>query len=79
MLGHHWFKEQKTPSAVKAGATYRHIQSRDIVEIARVLDISSDSMGIPHVTYDVQIEKSHFAMSAERRTSGSPDLRGTLQ
>lgn len=65
-----WFKSGKREQDVQIGSVFRHRINRDIVETAKVLEIAKDSLGIPHVTFDVRVEKPHFAGFSERRTLG---------
>ena len=42
---------RKRPEAVEAGHLYRRIRSGRVEETARVMSISSDRAGIPHVRF----------------------------
>jgi hypothetical protein len=42
---------------VRPGAVYRHRGAGNIVETAKVIDIGPDTMGIPHVRYEVLVER----------------------
>ncbi len=51
---------------IRPGGTYRHLGPGSITETAKVIDVGPDSMGIPHVRYEVLVERStvhhtHFA------------------
>ncbi len=51
---------------IRPGCVYRHLGPGDITETAKVIDVGPDSMGIPHVRYEVLVERSrvrhtHFA------------------
>lgn len=65
-----WFKGGKREQDVQVGSVFRHRINRNIVETAEVLEIAEDSLGIPHVTFEVKVEKAHFAGFNERRTLG---------
>lgn len=70
MLAGHWFKQPRKADAVKVGAVYRLAHEGNIVEIAKVVDVGPDALGIPHVTYDVSVERARLAKYEERRTLG---------
>lgn len=70
MLAAHWFKQPLKADAVKVGSVYRHAHQGNIVEIAKVVDVGPDALGIPHVTYDVSVERARLAKYEERRTLG---------
>ncbi len=66
-----WFKSSRQRSEVEVGAVFRHrVPSWGVVETATVLDISSDPMGVPHVTYDLMVERRESAEIHDRRTLG---------
>ncbi len=56
-----------TKPSVMEGATYRRVYSGNIVETARVLSIARDPAGIPHVRYELNIDRACNRI-AERRT-----------
>ena len=70
MLGQHWFKEHRSDPEIKAGAVYQHKSTGNVIETARVLDVTSDSLGIPHVVYLLQVEKARASVFEDRRTLG---------
>ena len=43
---------------VKVGGFYRHHGPGNVVETAKVVEVEADSMGIPHVRYEVLVEQS---------------------
>ena len=45
-------------SEVRPGGTYIHKGAGNIVETARVIDVGPDGMGIPHVRFEVVVERS---------------------
>lgn len=65
----HFFKHTAPPAQVKEGAIYRRSTSPNLVEIAKVIDVYSDSQGIPHVRYEVKLKHHQDKISAfpERR------------
>jgi hypothetical protein len=70
MLAEHWFKQATKSDNVKVGAVYKLAHEGNIVEIAKVVDVGPDALGIPHVTYDVSVERARLAKYEERRTLG---------
>lgn len=45
---------------IKAGGVFRHRGADNLVETAEVIGITSDATGIPHVRYQVMIERPFF-------------------
>ncbi|MGD1877957.1 MAG: hypothetical protein ACFB13_10685 [Kiloniellaceae bacterium] len=70
MLAAHWFKQPLKADAIKVGSVYKLAHEGNIVEIAKVVDVGPDALGIPHVTYDVSVERARLAKYEERRTLG---------
>jgi hypothetical protein len=70
MLADHWFKPPLKAEAIKVGSVYKLAHEGNIVEIAKVVDVGPDALGIPHVTYDVSVERARLAKYEERRTLG---------
>lgn len=56
---------------VKVGSVFRHNGPGDLVELARVLEVEPDSMGIPHVRYELMVERN-------QRRIADLDTRRTL-
>ncbi|MCR9220918.1 MAG: hypothetical protein NXI21_11890 [Alphaproteobacteria bacterium] len=52
-----FFKRENAMEFVKAGTRFRRTRSDRMVETARVLSIASDDFGIPHVRYELSVEK----------------------
>jgi hypothetical protein len=50
-------KRQNGFDDVKAGSVYHRVHSGDIVETATVLSVGEDSFGIPHVRFQICIER----------------------
>ena len=66
-----WFKPRNRATPVEVGAIFEHrLPNLGVVETAKVLDISRDSMGVPHVTYDLTVERQKIAEIHDRRTLG---------
>ena len=63
-----WFRGIKPSRHVEIGSDYRHRLGCNLSETAHVLGIEKDLMGIPHVTYDLVVEKSASRSFSERRT-----------
>jgi len=70
MLAEHWFKQTRKLDSVKVGSVYKLAHEGNIVEVAKVVDVGPDALGIPHVTYDVSVERARLAKYEERRTLG---------
>ncbi|MGF1629385.1 MAG: hypothetical protein ACFCUT_07940 [Kiloniellaceae bacterium] len=70
MLAAHWFKQPVKAETIKVGSVYKTAHDGNIVEVARVVDVGPDALGIPHVTYDVSVERARLAKYEERRTLG---------
>ena len=62
------FKTQKLEQQVSVGSTFRHKIPGNSIEIATVVGVDTDHMGIPHVTYNVRVEKVSRASNWDRRT-----------
>lgn len=65
-----WFKSGTRPADVKVGAEFRKVRRGNIVEVAKVLEIVPDCMGVPHVHYKVSIQSAHHECFEEQRTLG---------
>jgi hypothetical protein len=65
-----WFKAGTRRQEVKVGAVFRKILRGNIIEIAEVIDIVPDSMGVPHVHFMVSIQSAHQECFQEQRTLG---------
>lgn len=70
MLADHWFKQPPKTDGIKVGSVYKLAHEGNIIEIAKVVDVGKDALGIPHVTYDVSVERARLAKYEERRTLG---------
>src|SRR3546814_11490031 len=70
MLAAHWFKQPVKADSIKVGGVYKLAHEGNIVEIAKVVAVGRDALGIPHVTYDVSVERARLAKYEERRTLG---------
>lgn len=42
---------------VRSGAIFRRKGPGDLIETAKVIQVEPDALGIPHVSFDVKIEK----------------------
>ncbi len=79
MLRDHWFKHGDQKSDVRVGAIFRHAMSGNAVETAKVVEVGRDSLGIPHVTYDLKVEKGRLAAYEERRTLGLESFKSRFE
>jgi hypothetical protein len=52
-----WFtKRDESGPNLEPGSVYRNVKQGNVVETARVLGITRDGLGIPHVRYDVTLD-----------------------
>src|SRR3546814_20188023 len=70
MLAAHWFKQPVKADSIKVGGVYKLAHEGNIVEIAKVVAVGRDALGIRHVTYDVSVERARLAKYAQSRTLG---------
>lgn len=70
MLAAHWFRQPARTDKIKVGCVYQRAHEGNIVETAKVIDVGRDALGIPHVTYEVSVERARLAKYEERRTLG---------
>jgi hypothetical protein len=50
-------KPEATLPEIKVGKCYRHIGPGNLQETAKVVDVGPDAMGIPHVRFEVLVER----------------------
>lgn len=55
-------------SPIEVGASYRRVGAGAFVEIAHVLEVAEDKMGIPHVRFQLQVARGVGRPSVETRT-----------
>ncbi|MDJ0683368.1 MAG: hypothetical protein QNJ84_01570 [Alphaproteobacteria bacterium] len=53
-----FYKDAGAVQFLKAGSTFRRRRDNATVETARVLSVATDSFGIPHVRYEIEIRKN---------------------
>ncbi len=58
MLLDRLFKTSAQRPEVREGATFRHIGPGNLIETAKVLELMRDPMGIPHVRFDLIVERN---------------------
>ena len=51
------------PVSVCVGSVFRHTGPGNVIETAKVVEIETDPMGIPHVRYDLTIERNKMRMT----------------
>jgi hypothetical protein len=56
-LGKMFIRKNRTTASVTEGSVYRRTHFGQVVETAKVLAVSKDGAGIPHVRYAVHYEK----------------------
>jgi hypothetical protein len=62
------FRQERKVQDVKVGSVYRRTGPGDVVETAKVLGVSPDAAGIPHVRYQISIKRPAFTEMEDRRT-----------
>ena len=75
MQGLSWFKSQKSTEYVSVGSKFRHKIPGNSSEIATVLGIEEDHMGIPHVIYSLRVEMVSRESYQDRRTLALESFR----
>ena len=55
------FKRQRPVEEVAVGAVFRRLCAGEVVETARVLSISRDPAGIPHVRFSIHYDRAEAA------------------
>jgi len=55
-------------SPIEVGASYRRVGTGAFVEIAHVLEVAEDKMGIPHVRFQLQVARGAGRPTVETRT-----------
>lgn len=65
----HFFRPPAPLPKIKPGAVYRRRGSGDMIKTARVTGVGPDAMGIPHVRFEVLVERSRARRTgfADRR------------
>ena len=53
-----FYKDAGAVQFLKAGSTFRRRRDDATEETAKVLSVSTDSFGIPHVRYEIEIRKN---------------------
>ena len=66
-----WFGGAAAPEdLIKAGAVFRNKLPGNAHEIAEVLEVGEDAMGVTHVRFKVEVEQRRLAKYGEFRTLG---------
>lgn len=52
-----FFKRANAAEFVKAGSAFRRTRPDRMIETARILSVAADGFGIPHVKYELTVEK----------------------
>ncbi len=53
---------------IEIGMSYRRLGTGAVVEIARVLEVAPDKMGIPHVRFQLRVVRGSSMPTLENRT-----------
>jgi hypothetical protein len=62
-----FFRISRPEEAIRPGLQFRRTNKDRTVETARVLNIDNDTLGIPHVRYELVIERAHRRFIEEPR------------
>jgi len=62
-----FFRAGRGSEPVRPGSQFRRTLKDRTVETARVLAVGADTLGIPHVRYELVIERAHRRFIAEPR------------
>tara|TARA_R110001606_G_scaffold225587_1_gene373633 strand:+ start:453 stop:773 length:321 start_codon:yes stop_codon:yes gene_type:complete len=62
-----FFNSPRSKDAIRPGTLFRKIHKDKTVETARVLTVNTDMLGIPHVRYELVIERAQIRFVEERR------------
>jgi hypothetical protein len=57
------FKRALSPEDIRPGSMFRRVHRNKTVETARVVAVTTDSFGIPHVRYEVRFEKGEHPLT----------------
>lgn len=58
-------KKELSADEVREGSVFRVVRSDNMVETAKVLSVTADCCGIPHVSYEVSIGREDQEVSTE--------------
>lgn len=60
-LGVDFFRQRSAsggdPPAVRPGRVYRYTGGDNVMRVAKVIDVKADSLGIPHVRFEVRVSR----------------------
>lgn len=62
-----FFGVGRSADSIRPGSLFRRTHKNKTVETARVLTVASDMLGIPHVRYELVIERAHRRFIEEPR------------
>ena len=60
-----WRRNDEDLPAVEPGAVFRRVRPNNLIETARVLAVTTDNVGIPHVRVDISVDGPHYARVAQ--------------
>lgn len=63
-----FFRRGKEVQYIKAGSKFRRLRDSSTEETAKVLSVATDSFGIPHIRYEIEISK----LGAQSRFKDGP-------
>ena len=61
-------RETVPPPTVRQGASYRRSRGADVIETARIIAVTDDPLGIPHVRFALRIAAGAGEIAEEQRT-----------
>ena len=63
-----WFGKNDSQCNLEPGAVFRKVRPDNLVEKATVLSVKEDTLGIPHVRFDVSLESpSHLRLTENQQ------------
>ena len=60
-----WRRSDDEMPPVEPGAVFRRVRASNLIETARVLAVTTDNVGIPHVRIEISVAGPHYARVAQ--------------
>ena len=67
------------PDGLRPGAFYVHEGERGALEMARIIDVATDKLGVSHIRFELIYRYRHKTMSAGERTLAFASFRQRFQ
>jgi hypothetical protein len=64
---------------VRPGSRFRRANSGNVTETARVLSVATDTVGIPHIRYEITFERPHWLVTDGPRILSSQSFAATYK